>query len=162
MNAYLDTSGLVKRYVEEEGTEVIDRLYEETEAGRATTSFSIWNIGEAIGVFDRYHKRGLLSEEELQTSFRSLATETVKMIRLGSLQVLPITSGSLVESWALVLRHHIYEADALQISAAKEAGCDILLSADRHLVQVAIEEGIEAIDIEAERERAWELISGAT
>jgi predicted nucleic acid-binding protein len=162
MNVYLDTSGLVKRYVEEEGTEVIDRLYEETEAGRATTSFSIWNIGEALGVLDRYHTRGLLSEEELHTSFRSLASETVKMIRFGSLQVLPITSGSLVGSWTLVLRHHIYEADALQISAAKEARCDILLSADRHLVQVAIEEGIEAIDIEAERERAWERISGAT
>ena len=58
MNAYLDTSGLVKRYVEEEGTEVIDRLYEETEAGKTTTYFSIWNIGEALGVLDRYHTRG--------------------------------------------------------------------------------------------------------
>ena len=162
MHVYLDTSGLVKRYVEEEGTEVIDRLYEETEAGRATTSFSIWNIGEALGVLDRYHTRGLLSEDELHKSFRSLASETVKMIRLGSLQVLPITSGSLVESWTLVLRHHIYAADALQISGAREAGCDLFLAADRRLVKVATEEGIEAIDIETEQESAWERINGAT
>lgn len=162
MHAYLDTSGLVKRYVEEEGTRVIDRLYEETEAGRATTSFSIWNIGEALGVLDRYHTKGQLTEEELQTTLRNLTSETMKMIRLGSLQVLPITSKSLVESWTLVLRHHIYAADALQISGAREAGCDLFLAADRRLVKVATEEGIEAIDIETEQERAWERINGAT
>jgi len=162
MHAYLDTSGLVKRYVEEEGTRVIDRLYEETEAGRATTSFSIWNIGEALGVLDRYHTKGQLTEEELQTTLRNLTSETMKMIRLGSLQVLPITSKSLVESWTLVLRHHIYAADALQISGAREAGCDLFLAADRRLVKVATEEGIEAIDIETEQESAWERINGAT
>jgi len=68
----------------------------------------------------------------------------------------------LVESWSLVLRHHIYEADALQISATKEARCDILLTADRRLVQAAREEGIEAIDIEAEPEQALKHISKNT
>ena len=96
MNEYLDTSALVKRYVEERGTGVIDRLYEETEAGRATTSFSIWNMGEAFGVLDRYHTSGMLTGEELQTTLRSLTSETMKMMRLGTLQVLPITSRNLV------------------------------------------------------------------
>ena len=92
MNEYLDTSSLVKRYVEERGSGVIDRLYEETEAGRATTSYSIWNIGEALGVLDRYRTRGMLTGEELQTTLRSLTSETMKMIRLGTLQLLPMTS----------------------------------------------------------------------
>jgi predicted nucleic acid-binding protein len=160
MHAYLDTSALVKRYVEEEGTPVIDRLYEETEAGRATTSFSIWNIGEALGVFDRYHTRAVLTEEELQTTLRNITSETTKMIRLGSLQVLPITSTNLVEAWALVLRRHIYEADALQVSTARGAGCDVLFGADRHLIQVARDEGINAIDIAREPEEALSRISG--
>jgi len=85
MNEYLDTSSLVKRYIEERGTGVIGRLYEETEAGRATNSLSIWNIGEAFGVLDRYRTRGMLTGEELQTTLRSLTSETMKMIRLGTL-----------------------------------------------------------------------------
>jgi predicted nucleic acid-binding protein len=162
MNAYLDTSALVKRYVEERGTGVIDRLYEETEAGRATTSLSIWNIGEAFGVLDRYHTRGMLTGEELQTTLRSLTSETMKLIRLGSLQVLPITSRNLVESWSLVLRHHIYEADALQISTAKEAGCDLLLGADKRLIMAARDEGIDFIDFETEPEKTLKRISQTT
>jgi len=158
MHVYLDTSSLVKRYVSEKGTEVLDRLYEETEAGRVTTSFSIWNIGEALGVIDRYRERGALTEEEFQTTLRNLASETTKMIRLGTLRVLPITSKSLVESWTIVLRRHIYEADALQISAAKEVGCDLLLGAERRLIRAAREEGITAIDIEAEPDEALQHI----
>ncbi|MCW4036962.1 MAG: type II toxin-antitoxin system VapC family toxin [Candidatus Bathyarchaeota archaeon] len=159
MRVYLDTSGVVKRYVEERGTEVLDRLYEAAEAGSVTASFSIWNIGEALGVLDRYHARGVTDEEEFRALLRSLTSETMKMIRLGSIHVLPITSRSLVESWALVLRHHLYEADALQISSAKEAGCDLLLGADDRLIQAAREEGIGAINVETEPEKAIEHIS---
>lgn len=159
MRVYLDTSGVVKRYVEERGTEVLDRLYEVAEAGDVTASFSIWNVGEVLGVLDRYRTRGVINDEEFGALLRSLTSETMKMIRLGSIHVLPITSGNLVESWALVLRRHLYEADALQISSAKEAGCDLLLGADDRLIQAAREEGIEAINVEAEPEKAIEHIS---
>lgn len=159
MRVYLDTGGFVKRYVEERGTEVLDRLYGAAEAGDVSASFSIWNVGEALGVLDRYHSRGVIDDEELRAILRNLASETMKMMRLGSIHVLPITSGNLVESWTIVLRRHLYEADALQISSAKEAGCDLLLGADDRLVQAAREEGIEAINVEAEPGKAIEHIS---
>jgi predicted nucleic acid-binding protein len=159
MRVYLDTSGIVKRYVEERGTEVLDRLYGAAEAGELTASFSIWNVGEALGVLDRYHTRGVIDDEGFKALLRRLTSETMKMMRLGSIHVLPITSGSLVESWALVLRRHLYEADALQISSAKEAGCDLLLGADDRLIQAAREEGIEAINVETEPGKAIEHIS---
>ena len=81
------------------------------------------------------------------------------MIRLDALHVLPITSTNLVEAWALVLRRHIYEAEAHQISTAREAICDVLFGADRRLIQVARDEGIHAIDIEREPEEALDRIS---
>ena len=162
MRVYLDTSDIVKRYVEERGTEVLDRLYGAAEAGNLTASFSVWNVGEAIGVFDRYRARGVVDDEGLGALLRSLISETMKMMRLGSVQVLPITSVSLVESWTLVLRRHLYEADALQISSAREAGCDLLLGADDRLIQAAREEGLEAINVEAEPEEAIERISRET
>lgn len=158
MLVYLDTSSFVKRYVDEKGSAVIDKVYSEAEAGRVSAAFSIWNIGEAIGVLDRYRMRGLTSEKDLQTALRSLTTESIKMIRLGALQVLPLTSRTLVDSWLLVLRHHIYEADAIQIASSKEANCDLFLSADQRLIQTAQKEGIKALDVETETEKALKKI----
>ena len=159
MLVYLDTSSIVKRYIEEKGSEVVDKVYEETEAGRVRMAFSIWNIGEALGVLDRYRTRKIISDENFETALKTLASESMKMIRLGVLQLLPITSRTLIESWLLVLQHHIYEADALQISSSKESGCDLFLGADNHLIQAAQKEGINALNFEAEPEKALKQIT---
>lgn len=54
----------------------------------------------------------------------------------------------------MVLKHHIYEADALQLSTSKEARCNLFLGADNKLVEIALKEGINAINIEEEPEKA--------
>jgi len=151
---YLDSSSVVKRYIEEEGSGVVDKVYEKAEASKLRFTFSIWNVGEVLGVLDRYLSRQLLSEDSFKKSLSDFLSESIKMARLGSLQILPITTRSLTESWLLVLKHHLYMADALQLSTSKEAGCSLLLSADDKLIQAAKEEGIEATNIETETERA--------
>jgi len=158
MNAklvYLDSSSIVKRYIEEKGSAVIDAVYEEAEAGKLRFAFSIWNVGEVLGVFDRYASRGLLPEKMFRTALLDFISESTKMARLDSLQILPMTAKSLTASWLLILKHHIYGADALQISASKEAKCNLFLSADDKLVQTAGAEGIRAINIEVEPEKAF-------
>ena len=76
------------------------------------------------------------------------------MARLGSLQILPITTKSFTESWLLILKHNPYMADTLHVSTSKESGCNIILSADDELIQIAKKEGIDATNIESEPERA--------
>jgi len=56
------------------------------------------------------------------------------------------------------MKHHIYEADALQISSSKEIDCALLLSADVRLVQAATKEGISAVNIEAETGKAMTML----
>jgi len=152
--AYLDSSSIVKRYIEEKGSHVVDAVYEKAEAARLRFAFSIWNAGEVLGVLDRYLSRRLLSEGEFKTALSDFLSESIKMARLGSLQILPITTKSLTGSWLLILKHHLYMADALQVSTSKEAGCNLILSADDTLIQIAKKEGIDAINIETEPERA--------
>lgn len=60
------------------------------------------------------------------------------------------------------MRRHLYEADALQISSAVEAGCDLILGTDDLLIQASREEGIKAINVETEPEKAIEYISQET
>ena len=147
---YLDTSSLAKRYLIERGSEVVDRVYEESEAGRLRVAFSIWNIGEAVGVFDRYRVRGLISEAEFKRARSDLVSESLKMSRLESLSILPMTSSALSASWSLVSRHHIYVADALQISSSKEAGAEVFLGADRRLLETASAEGLKVVNVESD------------
>jgi len=157
---YLDSSSIVKRYVGERGSEVADTVYERAEAGTLRCAFSIWNVGEVFGVFDKYASRGLLSKDMLKTALLDFLAESIKMARLGSLEILPMTANSLIESWLLILKYHICGADALQISTSKEAGCDLLLSADEGLVQVARNEGIKAMNLGAEPEKALGELEG--
>lgn len=152
--AYLDSSSIVKRYIEEKGSQVVDVIYEKAEAEKLRFAFSIWNAGEVLGVFDKHLSRGLLSKDAFKTALSDFLSESIKMTRLGSLQILPITTKTLIESWLLILKHHLYMADALQVSASKEVGCNLLLSADDQLIQVAKKEGIDAVNIETEPQRA--------
>lgn len=152
--AYLDSNSIVKRYIEEKGSQVVDVIYEKAEAEKLRFAFSIWNAGEVLGVFNKHLSRGLLSEDAFKTALSDFLSESIKMTRLGSLQILPITTKTLIESWLLILKHHLYMADALQVSASKEVGCNLLLSADDQLIQVAKKEGIDAVNIETEPERA--------
>jgi predicted nucleic acid-binding protein len=141
---------VAKRYVEEKGSDLLDRIYSRAEAGDIQIAFSIWNVGEVLGVLDRYRTRKIISEAEFRASYRNLILESVKMLKLGSLIIQPITSAILVESWVIVLNHHVYQADALQIENAKTLGSDLLLTADIKLLEVARSSELAAFDIESE------------
>jgi predicted nucleic acid-binding protein len=156
MNAhgvYLDTSSVVKRYVEETGSRLTDFIYRKAEGRVHHIVISLWNVGEVIGVLDRYHERKLLDEDAVMKALKNFLGESEKMMRLGSLRILPLGVDILTETYALVLRHHIYQADALQIATCKISGSTALLSADKKLLEVARAEGLEALDIETDEEQ---------
>jgi len=47
---YLDTSAIVKRYVSEAGSEVVDELFKYAYRGMKILSISYWNIAEIAAV----------------------------------------------------------------------------------------------------------------
>ena len=146
---YLDSSAIAKRYVGEKGSDLVDRVYSRSEIGELRLAFSIWNIGEVLGVFDRYQTRKLISGKEFLSARSDLVSETLKLSRLGSLDVLPVTSGLISQSWEFVTKHHIYEADALQISSGKMVGCGLFLGADGRLLDAASAEGLKPVNVES-------------
>ncbi|HDI32170.1 MAG TPA: hypothetical protein ENF80_05070 [Thermofilum sp.] len=48
------------------------------------------------------------------------------------------------------MREHIYEADALQIQTCIYSGSDVLLSADKELLNVVLRLGIKTVNAEDE------------
>jgi predicted nucleic acid-binding protein len=147
----LDSSVIVKRYIAEKGSESVARVYERSDSKEISICFSIWNIGEAIGAMDQYQRRGWITEDQFRRSLGSLAGETLRLMKIEALEVLPTSSTALAETWDLIRKHHIYQADALQIVSCARSKADMLLSADKVLLEVAEREGISADNIENAR-----------
>jgi hypothetical protein len=139
---YLDTSALVKRYVEEPGSKIIDEIYRDAYRGVGKLGFSYWNIAEVAVVLDKYERKLGLDARKL---LRNLLRESSTLSRLRRLVVVSVSPLILRASLRLVLKHHIYVADALQLVSAKSIGDCTFVTGDRELARVAEAEGLNTL-----------------
>jgi predicted nucleic acid-binding protein len=131
----------VKRYVEEAGSAEVDSYFEDAEKGGSSIVFSVWNIGELAVVFDKYERDGLLTANKV---VRTFLAEMKRLGRSRAAEVVPVAGHIVADSVALVLKHHVYVADAIQIASCKTANAGSFVTADRHLAEVAKDEGLAA------------------
>ena len=141
---YLDSSAMVKRYVLEPNSDRVRKLYLRAYSGEVTLSYSVWNICEVLGVFDRARRMGRLDDDGYRVARRRFLLETRRMVRTASAVVLPLKVEILKDCWRLIERHHIYEADALQIVSAKHVNAAEFLTGDEKLHEVALAEGLNS------------------
>ncbi|ASJ07180.1 type II toxin-antitoxin system VapC family toxin [Thermococcus pacificus] len=144
-SVYLDTSAILKRYLDEEGSDVVKELFRDAYRGEVRLAFSFWNIGEVIGVLDKRLRREQLSKDEFDFLKKGFLAEVKRFTRLGVLEVVPVHSLILADAWKLIEKYHMYQADALQIVSAKYVEAGSFYTADKRLHQVAIEEGLNSI-----------------
>ncbi|MEM0050080.1 MAG: type II toxin-antitoxin system VapC family toxin [Candidatus Bathyarchaeia archaeon] len=142
--AYLDTSAIVKRYVDEPGSDIVRDLYKKCYFGELRISFSIWNIGEVLGVINRARVLGRIREEDYVVTKKRFLAETIRLVRLGVLFIVGMRRSILRDSWRLVERYNIYQADALQVASAKSVKAEQFFVADRNLHEVALKEGLNS------------------
>ncbi|MEM3753989.1 MAG: type II toxin-antitoxin system VapC family toxin, partial [Candidatus Micrarchaeaceae archaeon] len=119
---YLDTSAIAKRYIKEKDSEKVDDIYRNAEMGNSRLYFSSWNLGEAIGVFDKQR-----AAVDPKLRLEPFLDECVKYVVSGVLTIIDVSYDLVIKSSELVLKHHIYMADALQIATAKNVGAGILV-----------------------------------
>ncbi|MHB9301750.1 type II toxin-antitoxin system VapC family toxin [Thermofilum pendens] len=142
---YLDSSAVVKRYVLEPGSEVVSRVYYKALNGESTLSFSAWNIGEVLGVLDKYYRRGWLSREDYEKARFQFLGETIRLLKLRLLKIVPVRTKLLIETWRIVEKYHVYEADALQLVSAKYVGAEEFYTGDEQLHKIAAEERVGSV-----------------
>ncbi|MDI6846706.1 MAG: type II toxin-antitoxin system VapC family toxin [Candidatus Bathyarchaeia archaeon] len=158
LKLYLDTSTIVKRYVTETDTQTVDIIFDKAEAGELTIAFSLWNIGEALGVLDERRRRKWLTQEEFAQTLKNLADELLKLMRLRTLETILIHTPILTETWNLILNYHIYEADALQITTCIHSQSNALISSDKKLVEASRKTGLKAFHVTKDEEKIKALI----
>ncbi|HRU81359.1 MAG TPA: type II toxin-antitoxin system VapC family toxin [Candidatus Methanomethylicus sp.] len=143
-SVYLDSSAIVKRYVREPGSDAVRRLFLRAYSGECTLAYSVWNIGEVLGAFDRARNAGMLDQEGHSAARRRFASETQRTMRLRIATAVPIRNRILMDAWRLTEAYHIYDADALQIATAKHAHASSFLSGDHALHNAATAEGLNS------------------
>jgi hypothetical protein len=162
LKLYLDSSVIIKRYVCEAGTELVDEIFDRAEQSKLNLSLSAWNIGETLGVLDEKRRRQWISETEFSDCLKKLVEELLKFLRLRVLNVIPVSTQILLDSWVLVLGHHIYQADALQIGSHLHDKCNVLLSSDKELIDTARKAGITAYNVAEEGSEIRRIMSAET
>lgn len=138
----MDSSAVVKRYILEEGSQDVQKIYHKALNGDLNISFSVWNIGEVLGVFDRYRRRGWIEEADYGRARAMFISEVKRLVKLRLLRLVPVKTSLLIRSWRIVEKYHIYQADALQIESAKWVRAGLFVSGDKRLVEVAASEGL--------------------
>lgn len=140
---YLDTSAIVKRYVLEEGTPIVDEIFINAYKGLNEILFSYWNVAETAVVFDKYQNRLKLNSHVLMKNFlREIST----LLRLNRLRLIMVDQKVLGKSIDFIFKYHIYVADALQIASAANQDA-VFVTADRKLAENAKKEGLKVLFI---------------
>ena len=141
---YLDTSVVVKRYMEEPGSEFADRLYDNVIASKDhSLSTSILTIVEFIATISGAKKGEIITEEDLRDIVHIFTKET------EHIKIRPLDESIMVKSIGVIIDHSVRTMDALHLSSAmqlrdmmeglNEKG--ILVSNDTEMCDAALNDG---------------------
>jgi len=105
---FLDSSALVKRYVEEEGTKLVDELWEKAEE----VATSVVAFAEVISTFSRKSREGILTQKELIEIIYEFKEDYSRMIHV------PITLelNKIIER--LLVSYSLKGFDAIHLASA--------------------------------------------
>jgi len=143
---FLDTSAIVKRYHREDGSDLIDRLFAESDAEFVISDISIIEFYSALSLKVRV---GEIDEENFM-SLRKLFSQDIKR---GFYEVAEFTNAEKLESTKLLLKyakkHSLKTLDAIQLSVVKsvnELEVKAVVCADKKFCKVITLEGFSVIN----------------
>jgi len=135
--AFLDTSALLKYFVEEKGADEVRRLME--------SGSEVWTseltVVEGVSALAKKVRKSEIQED----NFRGFIGQLLQFLTSGRCQIVPLDDGvkqkarCILSSWAL--SHRIGSLDALQLASALSvkdaAGYTDFWTADSHLLNAA-------------------------
>ena len=146
---YIDTSAFVKRYHTEEGSEVVNWVFEEGKKGNKKICISYWVISETVNALDKHFSRGDFTKDELMKVMGSLFYDIFTGIKKGYLTVTEIAPEILTASWDYIIEEHLSAGDALHLVTALYNGCTEFMAADKKLLRIAEKKGFKIINPES-------------
>lgn len=147
---YLDSSALTKRFLREQGSEVMDALWEARRRGEALFYCHWLGFTEVVSAFQRRLNAGGVSRVAFEEIFRTFREE-IETVRWVSLDFTVVQS-----SVRHIVVHNLNSTDALHLEVALNlAGVNsplVFVSSDRRLLRAAAAENLSTLNPEAPSE----------
>lgn len=138
MRYFFDTSALVKRYIQESGSKLIDRTFDEADEILVSAVTRI----EAISAFRR-----LMGEKNIsEADYKKLKSELDEDFK--DFTILPVSQKILNKAYQIVDTEDLRTLDAIQLATVIIASKNIdqLVAADQRLLFAAVNNNIDTID----------------
>ena len=133
MKTFFDASTFAKRYVEENGSQLVDDICQEA----SELSLSVLCIPEIISALNRRIREKRLSRQDYIAVKQSVSDDIRDAVIINLTPEVIATSTSLLEVSPL------RAMDALHIACALESGADLFVSADKKQITAARKAGLE-------------------
>jgi hypothetical protein len=161
--AYLDASALVKRYLPEAGTAVINYLFTRLPPSRM---FLLGvGVAEAVSVFVRRRNGGMISAATFSQAMNLFDREIVaptRPLKLPVARSLVSTSLPLIQTHSINGNDAIFLRSALSLASKLRPGGDglFLVASDLRLLRAARAEGLITFDPERQSQADLDAILG--
>jgi predicted nucleic acid-binding protein len=149
---YFDTSAVIKEFVLEVGSDLVDDVSNAAKAGNLQIITSIWSINEAVAVIDRLARKPKepLSKVEQQQIIATIVERVKRTNEHAAFRIAPIDHAIVVNSRLIIDEFHISTDDALQVYTGWIYDCGHFLIHDNkiaHRLKAAPIEGMKIIDL---------------
>jgi len=156
-----DASALVKRYIVEQGSAVVDHTFAGDGEGRSSSLYQ--SIGEIISVLVRRKNAGDLIPARFAQAMGDLRVDLIQAVEFEKLEA---TRAQIVASWDLVETHSINSTDAIVLQVALDRANElraggsslVLVASDERLRRAAGDEGLPAFNPETDSQADLEAL----
>jgi len=132
MRTFFDSSAFAKRYVEEAGSQAVDRLCAEA----SELALSVIGIPEILSALNRRVRERLLSPGEY-TQIKQRLSEDVR-----DAVIINLTPSVIAACIAVLEASPVRAMDALHVACAREWGAERFVSADKRQIAAAKKAGL--------------------
>lgn len=132
MKTFFDSSAFAKRYIEEPGSQAVDKLCLET----TELAVAVLCVPEIISALNRRVRERLLSRGDYRIAKQRLAED------LRDAVVINVTPSVISASTAILESGPVRAMDALHAACALEWGADIFVSSDHRQITAAKKAGL--------------------
>lgn len=132
---YLDTSAFFKFFVEEEASEVVERLIRLARENLIQIVLSDWVINESIALIKENNRKGKINSTETWHILSELVNMIKAEIQHENFTFYSITEKIVIGSRFDIQEYNISASDALHVFIAAAADCNYFVSANKQLIE---------------------------
>lgn len=132
MKTFFDSSAFAKRFVEEQGSQEVDDICQET----VSLGLSVICVPEIISALNRRLREKRLARQDYLRANHRLAED------IQDVQIINLTPVVIAKSTALLESNTLRAMDALHVACALEWRAELFVSSDKRQVKAAKKAGL--------------------